>query len=130
MKNKSNLFLFVSVILILLAVALVAILDKTVPTGSSIDVRARAGTQNALKLVGVVASVNEAKGTVELTGVQFADTNRAGAPQNLGDWTVTAPTGFNFASVTPGTAITMGIDVNTFNIKNHTVIAITLTTEN
>jgi len=110
--------------------ALVAILNKTAPSGSSTDVRARAGTQYTLKLIGVVNSVNETKGTVEVTGVQFADTNRAGAPQNLGDWTVTAPTGFNFASVTPGTAITMGIDVNTFNIATHTVTAITLTAGN
>lgn len=127
MKNKTNLILFGSVILILLAVALVAILDKTAPTSSSTDVRARAGTQNTLKLVGVVNAVNETKGTVQVTGVQFADTNRSGAPQDLGDWTVTAPAAFNFASVSPGTAVTIGIDAATFNISSHAVAALTLT---
>jgi hypothetical protein len=130
MKNKTNLFLFGSVILILLAVALVAILDKTAPTGSSTDVRARAGTQTVLKLVGVVNTVNETNGTVQVTGVQFADANRAGEPQNLGDWIVTAPAAFNFASVSPGTAVTIGIDANTFNIASHAVTAITLTPGN
>lgn len=130
MKSKANLFLFGSVVLILLAIALVAILAKTAPTGSSTDVRARAGTQNTLKLVGVVDSVNETKGTMLVTGVQFADANRAGAPQNLGDWTVTAPAAFNFASISPGSTVTIGIDANTFNIASRAVTAVTLTAGN
>lgn len=127
MKSKANLFILVSVVLILLAVALVAILNKTAPKGSSTDVRARAGTTNTLKLVGVVDSVNETQGTILVTSAQFADDNRTGAPQNLGDWTVTAPAAFNFASISPGSAVTIGIDANTFNIASHAVTAVTLT---
>lgn len=130
MKSKANLFPFGSVILILLAAALVAILAKTAPTGSSSDVRARAGTKNTLNLVGVVDSVNETKGTILVTGVQFADANRAGAPQNFGDWTVTAPAAFNFASISPGSTVTIGIDANTFNIASRAVTAVTLTPNN
>ncbi len=131
MKNKSNLFLFGSIILILLAMALIAILNKTTaPTSSSTDVRARAGTQYTLKLIGVVNTVNETKGTIDVTGVQFADINRAGAPKNLGDWTVTAPATFNFSSVSPGSAVTIGVDASTFNVASHAVTAITLTAGN
>lgn len=130
MKNKTNLFLFGSVILILLAVALVAILNKSAPTGSSTDVRARAGTQNTLKLVAVVNSADEAKGTILVTGVQFADANRAGEPKDLGDWTVMAPEGFNFASVSPGMTVTIGVDPSTFNITSHALTAVTLTAGN
>jgi len=130
MKSKANLFLFGSVIIILLAVALVAILNKSTPSGSSTDVRARAGTPNTLKLVGIVNAVNEAKGTVQVTSIQFADTNRAGAPKNLGNWSVTAPAAFNFASVAPGIAVTIGVAASTFNVANHAVTAITLTAGN
>jgi len=130
MKNKTNLFIFVSVVLILLAVALVAILNKTAPSGSSTDVRARAGTPHTIQLIGTVNSVNETKGTILVTGVQFADANRAGPPQDLGDWTVTAPVAFNFASISPGSTVTIGIDANTFNIASRAVTAVTLTAGN
>jgi hypothetical protein len=130
MKSKANLFLFSSVVLILLAVALVAILGKTAPKSSSTDVRARAGTQNTLKLVGIVTSVDETKGTILVTGAQFADSNRTGAPQDLGDWTVTAPAAFNFASVSPGSSVTIGIEASTFNVSSHAVTAVTLTAGN
>lgn len=128
MKNKTYLFIFGSLIIILLAIAMVAILGKVTPKGSSSDVRARAGSQSALKLVGVVASVDEGKGTITVTGVQFAETDRSGAPQNLGDWTVTAPPAFNFASVSPGMTVTIGVEASTFNIASREVTAITLTT--
>jgi hypothetical protein len=130
MKNKTNLFIFGSLILILLAVALVAILDKTAPAGSSNEVRTQAATQNTLKLNGIVNTVNGAKGTIQVINVQFATSNLAGAPKNLGDWTVTAPVGFNFASVSPGTAVTIGVVAPTFNVANHAVTAVTLTTGN
>jgi hypothetical protein len=130
MKNKTNLFLFGSLILIIMAVALVAILDKTAPAGSSNEVRTQAGTQNTLKLTGVVNTVNGTKGTIQVMNVQFADTNRAGAPQNLGNWTVTAPAAFNFASVSPGTTVTIGVAASTFNVASRALTAVTLTTGN
>jgi len=130
MKNKTYLFILGSIILILLGIALVAIIGKTVPAGSSSDIRARAGNQNALKFVGVVASMDEEKGTIQVTGIQLADTSRSGEAQNYGDWTVTAPPAFNFASISPGTNVTIGIDSTTFNMPTHTVSALTLTPGN
>jgi hypothetical protein len=127
MKNKTYLVFVGSFVLILLTVALVAIIGKAVPAGSSSDIRARAGTQNALKFVGVVTSVDEAKGTLQVTGVQLADTSRSGEAQNYGNWTVTAPPAFNFASVSPGMTITIGVEPTTFNVPSHAVTALTLT---
>src|SRR5689334_4029870 len=125
MKNP-NLFLFGSVILVLLAVALVAILDKTSPTSNSSDVRARAATQYTLKLLGTVDSVNEADGSIQVSGVQFSDVNRSGSAKDLGTWTVIAPAQFNFASVSPGSQVTIGVDAKTFQVTKHEVVALTL----
>ena len=127
MKSKTNVFLFGSVILIILAIALVAILDRTAKTSSTTDARARAATQYTLKFIGVVSTVNEAKGTIDVSNVQFADINRVGVPQNLGNWTVTAPATFNFASVSPGKNVTIGVNANTFNIASHAVTAVSIT---
>lgn len=130
MKDKSNLFIFGSIILIFLGIVLVAIVQKNAPGGTSTDVRARAVTQNTLKITGIVYAVDEVKGIIQVTNVQFDDTSRAGAPQNLGDWTITPPMGFNFASVSPGVAATIGVNASTFNIASHEVTAITLTVGN
>ena len=127
MKSKANLFLFGSIIVILLAIGFVAVLGNAKPSGPSTDVRARAGNQSALQLVGIVNSVNEDKGAIGVTAVQFANSDRSGEPQNLGDWTVTVPSAFNFASVSQGTAVTIGVAATTFNISSHEVTAITLT---
>jgi hypothetical protein len=130
MKNKTYVFIFGSIVLILLGMALVAIIGKSTPAGPSSDIRARAGTQTALKFVGVVASVDEVKGTIQVTGVKLADSSRSGVAQNYGDWTVTAPPEFNFASVSPGTSVIIGIDASTFIITSHAVSALTLTPGN
>lgn len=125
MKNP-NYFLVGSVVLILLAVALVAILDRSSPTSNSSDVRARATSKQALTLIGTVASVDEKNGIVQVDNVQFTDNSRAGSAQNLGSWKVTAPVGFNFASVSPGSTVTIGVDAQTFQITSHSMSALTL----
>ena len=123
MKNP-NLLLVGSVVFILLAVALVAILDKSSSSSNSAnDVRARAATHQALALVGTVSAVDEGKGTVTVDNVLFAS-NTSG--QNLGSWIVTAPSGFNFATVSPGMKLTIGVDATTFQVTTHTMTALTL----
>lgn len=130
MKNKTYLFVFGSIILILLGIALVAIISKSAPAGSSSDIRARAGTQNALKFVGVVASIDEGQGTIQVADIQLADSSRSGDAQNYGNWTVTTPPTFNFASISQGSRVTIGVDPSTFNVANHAVTALTLTPGN
>jgi hypothetical protein len=124
--KKSNMFLIGSVVLILLAVALVAILDKTSKNSNSGDVRARASGKQSLTVTGTVSAVDEIKSTVRIDSVQFTDTSLAGTPQNLGSWEVTAPGGFNFASVSPGMRVTVGVDSATFLVSTHTLTALTI----
>ncbi len=125
--KSGNLILVGSVVFILLAVALVAILDKT-STSNTSDVRARAGTQtqSALKLVGVVTLVDEVKGIVEVGNVQFDEENRSGTAKDLGSWTVTPPPSFNFASVSPGIRVVFAVDSKTFQVTKHEVTALSL----
>ena len=89
--------------------------------------RARAATQYTLKLTGIVNTVDATKSTVSLTGVQFAAGSRQGTVRDLGDWIITAPAQFNFASLSPGMSVTVGVEATTFNITDHAVSAITLT---
>ena len=119
-------FLIGSVVLILLAIALVAILDKTSPSGSGNDVRARATTQASLSLQGTVSSIDQAKGTLLMDNLLLADANRAGVVQNLGSMVVTAPAGFDFTTVSPGMKVTIGIDSATFKVTSQTVTALTI----
>lgn len=129
MKNKTAMLLLGSLAFILLGMALVAVLNRTAP-GSSTDVRARAGTQNTLKLVGLVNSVSEPQGTFEVADVQFADTSRSGDAKSFGTWIVTAPPAFNFATIFPGSYVTIGVDASTFNVMSRAVNALTVTPGN
>lgn len=129
LRNK-NVLLFGSIGFIVLAIGLVTILDRfSSPQETSTDVRARAAVTNTLQLHGTVSSVDEAKGTVTLSDVYFADASRSGDAKNLGVWTVTAPPAFNFASVAPGMFVTVGVDAKTFLATSHTVTALTLVPE-
>jgi len=124
MKN-SNLLLFGSVILIVLAIPLVSLLSR--PRNSAEDVRARAAVVNTLQMNGTVASVDEVKGVLTLDNVYLADESRSGEAKSLGSWEVTAPANFNFASISPGQTIIMNIDSKTFLAQSHTVTALTIT---
>ncbi len=127
MRNK-NVFLLGSVVLIVLAIALVAVIDRVrTPTGSSTDVRARAAQTKTLKMNGTVTAIDETKGTVTVADVYFADESRSGEPTNLGTWTVIPPATFSYGSVTTGTPVAIGVDAATFNITSHSLTAITLT---
>lgn len=127
MKIKGNLLIFGSLLLIIFAVVIVSILNKNASPGAAADIRARAGNQNTLKYTATVASVSEAKGTINVTNLQLTDTSRSGEPQNLGDWTVFVPPNFNLSSAAPGTVIVMGLESSSMNVTSHEVTAITLT---
>ena len=116
-----------SVGLIMLAIGLVTILDKLQsPTSQSTDVRARAGVTNTLKFVGLVSTVDETQGTVEVSSLQFDQSSLSGEATNLGTWIVTPPSGFNLASLTPGMTVTIGVNAKKFLATSHTVTALTI----
>ncbi len=126
LRNK-NVWLLGSVGLIVIAIALVAILDKTSSTTTSqTDVRARAATANTLQFNGTVSSVNAGTGKIIVSDLYLASVSRSGDPTNLGVWTVTAPPNFDVTTISPGANIVIGIDASTFLATSHTLTAITL----
>jgi hypothetical protein len=125
-RNK-NVFLLGSVVLIVLAIGLVSILDKTTSsTASNTDVRARAAVTKTLQVNATVESVDETKGVVNVSDLYFAGQNRTGEVKNMGSWVVTPPTSFSYGSVSAGGNITIGVDPETFLVAKHTLTAITI----
>ncbi len=124
--KKGNLILVGSVVFILLAVALLAVLDKSSSSTATSDVRARAGTKIALKLEGVVSAVDETRGTIEVANLQFSAESRSGEAKDLGNWLVTPPSAFNFASISPGMRVIVAVDSSTFQITKHELTAVSL----
>ncbi len=124
MKN-SNVLLLGSVLLIVLAIVVVAVIDRN-GSGSGSDIRARAGQVFTLKLTGVVNSIDETAGTITVSSVQFDSESRSGEAKDLGEWLITPPADFNYASVSPGTPVLIGVDAKTFQVTSHKLTAVTL----
>ena len=51
---------------------------------SAVDIRAKAGVTNTLKLTGTVDSIDETAGTITVLDVQFAEESRSGKAVNYG----------------------------------------------
>ena len=124
LAKTRNFLLFGSFVLIILAVGLVAILNRT--QSSTEDVRARASASNALQVNATVTSVDEAGGTIVVNDLYFADTSRSGEAKNFGAWTVTVPANFNMMSVSIGMNVVIGVDSKTFLATSHTLTALTI----
>ena len=126
--NK-NLLLVGSVVLIVLAIGMVAILDRTTTAkDASTDVRARAATTNTLKVNAIVESIDEAANTITVQNLFFDDSSRAGESKDMGAWIVTPPTTFDLSTLTEGTKITIGVDSKSFLAVKKTLTAITIKT--
>lgn len=127
LKNKTFLFIG-SVVLIFVAMAVVAVIDRT-RSDSSTDVRARASGVNTLQFNATFDSIDPATGVVVVYDLYMADSNRAGEAKNLGVWNVTPPVNFNTGSLSPGTKIVIGIDPKTFLATSHSLTALSITVE-
>ncbi len=120
-----------SVVLIILAIGMVAILDRTGGTNNeNTDVRARAAISKTLQVNGTVDSYDETNGTITVSRVYLADTSRAGDAKDLGTWIVTAPETFSVSSVSPGSNVLIGVDAKTFLAAKHTMTAVTIVKTN
>lgn len=127
MFGNKNILLFGSIILIVLAIGLVAILDRTSsPTTSSGDVRARAATVKTLQVNGTITDIDENKGLLKVSDLYIADGSRAGDIKNLGNWTVTTPVNFSYGLISTGMKVTIGVDSSTFLVSKHTLTAVTI----
>ena len=117
-----------SLVLIVLAIGMVAILDKTTSKqDSTTDVRARAAQTKNLMVNAVVESVDETTGKITVQNVYFADRSRAGEAKDMGTWIVTPPSSFETSTLTPGTKVTIGVDAKSFLAIKRTMTAVTIT---
>ncbi len=130
MRKTPNTFIYVIALfgLIIVGVVTTAIINvvknnQTAPT----DIRARAGVVNIIKLVGTVASVNSADGTLMVENVQFSPESRSGPAINYGTWTVTIPTSFNLLSASVGTNVSFVVNASSFDVATHKVSATQIT---
>jgi hypothetical protein len=125
-RNKNMLF-YGSVGLIILAIALVGILNRTRSSQDpDTDVRARASATTALKLNGVIIMIDPEQGTITVDNIYFADTSRSGDAKNLGRWTVTPPANIALSEFSPGMNIAIGVDPKTFLATAHTLTALSV----
>ncbi|MEK7533631.1 MAG: hypothetical protein AAB542_04315 [Patescibacteria group bacterium] len=90
---------------------------------SAVDIRAKAGVTNTLKLTGTVDSIDETAGTITVLDVQFAEESRSGKAVNYGRWTVTPPVTFSLMSAIPGANITFTVASDSFNVVSKQVTA-------
>jgi hypothetical protein len=124
--NK-NTMLVGSLVLIILAIGMVALLDRSSSQSEgSTDVRARAAITNTLMINAVVESTDETLGTITVQNVYFADSSRAGEARDMGTWIVTPPSAFNLGSVSPGTRVRIGVDSKTFLAAKRTLTAVSI----
>lgn len=117
-----------SVVLIILAIGMVALLDRTSgakDTGAN-DVRARAAVTKTLLMNGKVVSLDENANTITVSNVFLADESRSGEAKDLGTWNITPPPTFKWGSVAEGQDIAIGVDAKTFLAAKHTMTAVTL----
>lgn len=128
MKKKQTVgnfpYFFGSVILIVAAIVVTAILNRTT-TEKPQDVRARASVTSLIRLTAIVSAVDEATGTITVNDIQFANS----APENLqglaaqgGQWSVTA-LGINLATLRPGARIELQVNPSSFNIAERSLTA-------
>lgn len=121
MHKKANSLLYIggSLMLILAAIAVTTILNRTSNSADGVDVRAKAGVANTLQLTGIVASVSQSTGTLAVDNVMFASSTNN---DNLGLWTVSSPL-VDLSTFPVGSKITLTVDATTFLVTTHTMTA-------
>lgn len=121
MFTKSNsVWIFAgSVGLIILAIALLPLIERVRTTGSSTDVRARAGSTSTLKFTGILSEIDPSNGLIIVSGLHFEDNPNL----DLGLWTVSVPPGFSMTTLTPGKKITITVNAKTFVVTSHSLTA-------
>lgn len=122
-------YFFGSVILIIGAIVVTALLNRSTPEQPQ-DVRARASVTSLMRLTAIVSAIDEAAGTITVNGIQFASS----APANLqalasqgGEWTVTAAGNTNLANVRPGARVELQVNPSSFNIAERSLTAQAIT---
>lgn len=127
-KDKSNILLLSAFVLILFAIILTAILNKSGSNASLTDIRTKAGLGTSLKAEGIVSSIDPAQGVFTLKDLHFVHKNRDDSKSNLGEWTVSPPAGFNVGSLREGSTVTVTFNPTTFLTTTKTMTATNIET--
>jgi len=114
-KDQTYLFVGISVGIIFLGILASNIIDRTKPA----DFRAAAGTETGVSYVGVLLESNQGNGTITLGNVY----PKSNPKLNYGEWTVTAPSGYNFAEISPGTFAEVTADPKSVYIDKRVMTA-------
>ncbi len=120
MFKSKNALLFGSVGLIVLAITVTTLLERTKQTAGGQDVRTRASATGTLNMKGIVSSVDEVNGVVIVDNLQFTGESA----KSLGTWTVTPPANLNLASLSPGASVTLIVNPSTFLAATRTLTAL------
>lgn len=119
-------YFFGSVILIVAAIVVTAILNRTTSEKPQ-DVRARASVTSLMRLTAIVTSVDEGKGLVVVNGLQFTGNTPKSleslAQNTAGEWQVTVSGSVNIGTLSPGAHIELQVDPSSFNIAERSLAA-------
>lgn len=121
-------YFFGSVALIVTAIVATTILNRTTNTARVQDFRTRASVTSLMRMTAVVTSVDETKGIVVVSGLQFAGQDpQTPARETSGEWTVTIGSGVTLGALSTGARVELQVNPSTFNIAAHTLTAAAIT---
>ena len=131
-KPTSNSFpyFFGSVILIVAAIVVTAILNRTTSEKPQ-DVRARASVTSLMRMTAIVETIDETKGVIVVNGLQFSGSTPEGmqsAARNTGgSWNVSVSGSVNLSPISPGSRVELQVNPSSFNIADRTLTAAAIT---
>ena len=122
--KKSNTLPYIlgSMGLIVVAIIISSIVNRSKNPQSSQDIRSRASAPSLVKVTGTVNQIDEVEGTILVDNLQFEDSTKS-----LGTWTVTPPLNFQLSSVFPDARITITVSPPTMLAETRTLTATEIT---
>lgn len=124
MRKGSNWLYIGSIGLVIAAIAITAVIDRS--KSSQEDIRAKAGLTTGQMATAVVSSVNESAGTLLVTNFTIGENGVSGNADQA--WTIELSSETNTAALFSGVSVKMKLDPTTVNIGTHTARAFEVTT--
>jgi len=125
MKKKSNRYIYILAILVLIIAGVVttALISSARNKESPADIRARAGVVSTLKFTGTVSDLDTGNVTITVDNVVLHSESRSGQEVNYGTWVVTPPRTFNMFNTSVGETITFVVNSDSLDVASRQVVA-------
>lgn len=123
MGKGSNWLYIGSIALVIAAIAITAVIDRS--KSSQEDIRAKAGLTTGQMATAVVSSVNESVGALLVTNFAIGENGTSTSASEI--WTIELAVTTNTAALTPGARVVMKLDPTTVNISTRTARALEVT---